>query len=359
MAPDAATSHDAAVLADAGPPSLVEIAVEGFGRETRGGWQPGHDVVVVTTLEDDGPGSLRDALRTQGLPRVVRFGVDGTIYLLTPLQLPSNVTVDGRGRDVTVQGKGFLVHGESHVILTHVMVSDVHPASEDGIQIGFPGMEPAHHVVLDHVTFTQPEGSGSYERVDEAISVIYGAHSITVQWCRFERWEKVALLGNGDAPPEVDGNISVTMHHNLFLGTGRRHPRGRYGRFDVYNNALLNWRAFYAWGEAGPVRTMGIWCELGCQMIVENNAFEKHDDPNEVLPSFARQATRCQRNALSDNTGPGFMAARGHHVVPGSVPLEFEVGCTPGAAVFTRPYPASVEEAGPDLVARLWAGAGR
>ena len=52
------------------------------------------------------------------------------------------------------------------------------------------------------------------------------------------------LFGNDDALAEVDSAITVTVHHNLFNGTGRRHPRGRYGTFDVYNNELLDWHMY-------------------------------------------------------------------------------------------------------------------
>ena len=51
---------------------------QGFGAVSKGG--EGGRAITVTTLNDNGPGSLRAALTARG-PRVVRFAVEGTIEL--------------------------------------------------------------------------------------------------------------------------------------------------------------------------------------------------------------------------------------------------------------------------------------
>ena len=82
---------------------------EGFGAGTLGGWQAGHDVYHVTSSADDGAGTLRQGTRTNDAPRVILFDLDGDIALASPLVLPSNLTIDGRGRKVALRGKGLVI----------------------------------------------------------------------------------------------------------------------------------------------------------------------------------------------------------------------------------------------------------
>jgi pectate lyase len=328
----------------------VGIAIEGFGAGTLGGWQAGYSTYVVTNLNDDGPGSLREGTRTQNTPRVITFAVDGRIALTTPIDLPSNVTIDGRGHDVGVTGKGFWVHGQSHVILTHFAIENVGPNSEDGIQIGVPNVPVAHHVVLDHMLFSQTGNGGDSANVDEAISVIFGAHDVTVAWSHFRNWEKVLLAGNGDADASIDGQIAVTLHHNWFENTGRRHPRARFGRFDVFNNFIDHWHS-YDWFYLAPYRdSYGSWCQSNCQMRVESNAYERVSGSKD-FGTNADDASRC--------TEGGAIAESGAYVTPSSTAtLHFSNGCSAAAPVFARPYAATVETANAALVTKLKAQTG-
>jgi pectate lyase len=341
-----AGSTDAGI--DAGP--LVPIPIEGFGEDTVGGWQPGYTSYVVTTLANDGAGSLREGCRTMNAPTVITFALDGRIALTSPIDLPSNLTIDGRGHDVGVTGKGFWVHGNNDIIITHFAIEEIGPNSEDGIQIGLPNIAPAHHVVLDHVLFSQSGNNGDSANVDEAISVIFGAHHITIAWCQFSNWEKSMLFGNGDADASIDGNISVTVHHNLFLNTGRRHPRARYGRFDVFNNFIYRWHA-YDWFYLAPYRdSYGSWCQNDCQMRVENNIYERIPGPKDVGTN-ADDASRC--------TEGGKIVESGAFITAGTVStLQFSVGCPVGSTVFARPYAITLETANTTLGNKLMSQTG-
>jgi pectate lyase len=44
------------------------------------------------------------------------------------------------------------------------------------------------------------------------------------------------LIGNSDSATADREHLRVTLHHNLFDGTGQRTPRVRYGKVHVYNN---------------------------------------------------------------------------------------------------------------------------
>jgi len=325
---------------------LVEIDIYGYGADTTGGWQPAHAVVTVTSLEDDGPGTLRDALRTNDAPTVVRFDVDGRVALSHAISLPSHVTIDGRGRDIGVVGRGFLLHGVENVILTHFAFEDITPDSEDGLQIGIgvPGEtgQASRRIVLNHLRFSQREGLGDSNYVDEAISVIYGSTDMTIAWCRFENIEKGILVGNGDAPPEVDANIRLTMHHNLFDGVGRRMPRVRHGRADVVNNVFRDWRMFQPVGhDSNWRRAHGPWCHTACQMILENNIYTRQPHPNDVARyiEWPDNASRCEVGPGMLGETRGAIREQGAYVpTDHATPLQFRVGCVDDDPVFNRPY---------------------
>lgn len=354
LAPDAEAVTDAS--ADAGsdasvqpaPPSLPgqPFPIQGYGAATLGGFQPNHDVYHVTTLADDGPGSLREGTRTtNGAPRVILFDLDGDIALGSSLVLPSNLTIDGRSRHVTLRGKGIVVPGSDHVILTHFTIAGVFPKSDDGVQIGHPTNGPAENIVLDHLTFEQTGDSGDSTNVDEAISVIFGSRNITIAWCRFLRWEKVMLFGNGDAAPGVDAQIRVTVHHNFAQACGRRHPQARYGVYDFFDNFWDDWRMF-GWAWESPYReAFGAQAQDGAQLLFENNLVRR-DVHTYDIASQANDVTRCETGGIIDE--------RGTWIAPDSTaPLAQHVGCPAIVTPMVRPYAATIDPAGPALRAVL------
>src|ERR1700744_3965319 len=89
---------------------------EGGGMYTFGG--RGGKVYVVTSLEDSGPGTFREACE-QGGARVIVFNVAGIIHLKSPVSIRAPyVTIEGQ----TAPGDGVCIAGESVWIDTHDVI---------------------------------------------------------------------------------------------------------------------------------------------------------------------------------------------------------------------------------------------
>lgn len=211
-------------------------------------------MVHVTNLNDEGPGSLREAL--SGSRRMIVFDVAGEIMLEHDLiVLHPFITIDGTTASppgITLREHGFVIHGapryhkgaNAHdIIITHLRIRD---ASADGIGIGWG----AYNVVVDHVSVHGVNDGG--------IDITHGAHDATVQWSIVAGAKgKNMLIKTQLDFNEVPGETKrISLHHNLLTsvpGTnGGRNPRisnVRDGsRFasevtaDVRNNIVANWR---------------------------------------------------------------------------------------------------------------------
>ncbi|MET0337329.1 MAG: pectate lyase [Caulobacter sp.] len=125
---------------------------DGFTR-TRGG--AGGQALVVTTLANDGPGSLRQALKVKG-PRVITFAVGGVIDLgRKSLNLHEPfVTIDGESAPspgVTLI-RGDLAINSHDVIVRHIRVRAGRDGAPDksGYEVDGISLRSAHDVIIDH-----------------------------------------------------------------------------------------------------------------------------------------------------------------------------------------------------------------
>jgi pectate lyase len=219
---------------------------EGFGTRTRAG--RGGKVVTVTSLADDGPGTLRDALN-DAAPKTIVFGVGGVIRLKSHLFISHPfVTIAGQ----TAPGDGILIRDFGLVIVTNdVLIQSirvrpgnegaVRPDHNDAIAIlgRQSGSSGARNVVVDHVSVSWGE--------DELISTWFGPSDITVSWSIIgeglnrSRHEK----GTHSAGLIVaDKSDHVSVHHNLFAHNDFRNPLVMSGgSHDVVNNVVYDWGA--------------------------------------------------------------------------------------------------------------------
>lgn len=207
--------------------SLRAVAgqAEGFGRFAVGGLHG--PVYRVTTLADDGPGSLRDGCRKKE-PLWIIFEVSGTIELSSYLNVSSYKTVDGRGQRVKLTGKGLRLKDCEHVIICNLLFEGGRGHDVDGIQI----KPNSKHIWIDRCSLSDYD--------DGLIDITRQSTDITVSRCYFANHDKTMLIG-ADPSHTDDRCIRVTIHHCFFDGTRQRQPRVRFGKVHLYNNYTRNW----------------------------------------------------------------------------------------------------------------------
>lgn len=131
---------------------------QGLGTRTPAG--RGGKVIEVTSLADDGPGSLRAAVNDPS-PRIIVFRTAGTIELKSELHISHPfVTIAGQtapGGGICIKGAGIAVFSHD-VLIQHIRVrpgneGPVDADVNDAISImGKHGeIDGAHNVVVDHV----------------------------------------------------------------------------------------------------------------------------------------------------------------------------------------------------------------
>lgn len=222
---------------------LAFPGAEGFGSQTPGG--RGGRVIEVTTLDDSGPGSLREAVTAKG-PRTIVFRVAGAIRLKSHLRVTEPfVTVAGQ----TAPGDGILLRDAGLYIQTHDVVvrfirSRVGASlveeydTQDSLQIS--GEDP-HNIVVDHCSFSWS--------IDECVGIRVPAHDVTFSWnivsealrqpftkeqIGEDRSHSMSLILSG-------GPTRCSLHHNLLALCNSRNPRIQGGRHGFINNVVYGW----------------------------------------------------------------------------------------------------------------------
>jgi hypothetical protein len=199
----------------------------------------------VTSLANDGPGTLREACESAG-PRIVVFNVAGIIKLTRPLDVRAPyLTIAGQ----TAPGDGICVTNCSTLIDTHDVVirymrfrrgaTDVYDR-DDSL-----GGNPIGNIIVDHCSASwgfdenlsmyrhmYNQGAGKPELKLPTVN-------ITIQWSISSE----ALDTHNHAFGGTWGGFNTAFHHNLFAcNTGRNASIGMGHDFNFVNNVLFNWR---------------------------------------------------------------------------------------------------------------------
>ncbi|OZI19992.1 pectate lyase [Bordetella genomosp. 9] len=238
---------------------------QGYGRNATGGL--GGKFVDVTSDKDAGPGTLRAALQHAQGATWIRFASDMTIVLASQLRVPANVTIDGRGRQVTLIDDGLGVYGSRNVILTHLTIDGRFSRLTQAVNVA----NGSQDVWVDHMDLSRMS--------DRLLNVKNGSTDVTVSWTKFHDSDKVMLLNNITSKDlyrnyERDKIARVTLHNNYFFNTVQRNPRAQFGTFHLYNNLVENWD-FY-----------GMSFSLEARALVEGNMFSNVAQRKCMEPEF-------------------------------------------------------------------------
>lgn len=215
---------------------------EGGGKFTFGG--RGGKVYVVTSLEDNGPGSLREACEKGG-PRIIVFNVAGIIGLKTPLIIRAPyITIAGQ----SAPGDGVCVAGESVWIDTHdVLIRHMRFRRGEtfvGRRDDAIGGNPVGNIMIDHVSASWglDENMSMYRHMYNDSTgkqeVKLGTVNITIQNSIFSE----ALDTYNHAFGSTLGGENCTFMRNLWANNAARNPSiGWNGIFNFSNNVIYNW----------------------------------------------------------------------------------------------------------------------
>jgi hypothetical protein len=221
---------------------LAFPGAEGGGAHSFGGH--GGRVIVVKSLEDNGPGSLREACE-QGGARIIVFNVAGIIRLKTPLIIRAPyLTIAGQ----TAPGDGVCVAGESVWINTHDVIIRFMRFRRGETFVGRRddaiGGNPIGNIMIDHVSASWglDENMSMYRhmyndstgKTEEKLGTV----NITIQNSIFSE----ALDYWNHAFGSTLGGENCAFVRNLWADNGARNPSiGWNGVFNFANNVIFNW----------------------------------------------------------------------------------------------------------------------
>ena len=243
------SSGDASTTTGGMPPPS---GYEGYGAATQGAQSCDEtpDVVHVTSLEDAGPGTLREAV-SAGCREIV-FDLGGTITLQSDLNVPySYVTIDGASAPepgitiVQPVGVGTFIEarnsvGPVHDIIIHHLRMQGASTEEEGADIwGLDGENhPVSNIIIDHVTAMGAQ--------DGVFDFWRDVHDVTISWNLVIDTVKMLHLSTNDISVTRD---RISFHHNVFAGNNERQIRIRHDNADIdyRNNVIYGW----GWYEAG------------------------------------------------------------------------------------------------------------
>jgi hypothetical protein len=279
------------------PAQLAFPGAEGYGRYAVGG--RGGKVIEVTNLNDDGPGSLRDAINQEIGPRTIVFNVSGNIKLASRLVVNQPyITVAGQtapGEGITISRAPIGLTGNDGVI-RFLKVRIGGGRTFDGM-----GLTGADYSIIDHCSISWT--------IDESFSS-RSAHHITLQRTLISEALNVAGHGKYEAgkmhgyAATIGGDIG-SFHHNLLahnygrnwsIGGGLSGDGFYTGRLDITNNVVYNWGKRTTDGGANEVNFVNNYYKPGASTAIFVALNAQHEGVGKGM----------QRYYFNGNVMPGY-----------------------------------------------------
>jgi len=241
-------------------------------------------IVVVSSLADDGPGSLRAALRATG-PRLVVFEVGGVIDLGGVSLKVEEPFVFVAGESAPAPGitliRGGLVVEAHHVVVRHLAIrpgdgrlrSD-RPWEPDGITI-VRDKGPVHDVLIENCSATWAVDENASISGPRDIRPAAGAEATAHRVIFRNNLVAEALLNSTHAKGAHsmgllvhDGIRDVVIEGNLFAHNRERNPRLKGGvEAVIQGNVIYNWgSAAIGMGARGNREVLD-----GARAVIRNN----------------------------------------------------------------------------------------
>lgn len=216
---------------------------EGGGMYSFGG--RGGKVCVVTSLDDSGAGTFREALEAGG-PRIVVFNVAGIIKLKNKIRVRAPyITINGG----SAPGDGVCIAGDTVELETHDVVIRNMRFRRGNTWVGDRndslGGNPIGNIMIDHVSASWglDENMSMYRHMyqppDGSKELKLPTVNITIQNSIFSE----GLNTYNHAFGSTIGGYNSTFHHNLWACNSGRNPSvGMIYDFTFANNVVFNWR---------------------------------------------------------------------------------------------------------------------
>jgi hypothetical protein len=230
------------------PEDLLKSDIPAFpGAEGGGAFTPGGrggKVIVVTSLEDRGPGTLREACETGGA-RIVVFNVSGVIRLKSPINVRAPyITIAGQ----TAPGDGICVTGGSFLLDTHDIIIRHMRFRRGATDVAFRddalGGNCMGNVIIDHcsTSWGLDETMSIYRHVYDRDETGHGqklpAVNVTIQ----NSIVSEGLDTYNHAFAATIGGHNSMFCRNLFASCiSRNCSIGMDEDFNFVNNVIFNW----------------------------------------------------------------------------------------------------------------------
>jgi hypothetical protein len=203
------------------PDLAADEPLQGFGATTPGG--AGGVVIHVTAATD---AAVRAAFRSADAGKaIVQFDVPGPIAIKSPLTLKGNfVTIEGNG--VTLEGSAISATAALLDVRGHDVIVRNMRLRNGGDNLRAQGTG-AFNVVFSHISSTGA--------MDDGISIGYGAHDVTVQYCFLAGNTRSIFMKYGDT-------TDVSIHHTWIMKQWIRGPLVSQSIFaDLRNLIVEDW----------------------------------------------------------------------------------------------------------------------